>query len=142
MVRRSDSDSDSDPGSRLMPVAAYLRASTDLQQYSLANQDEAIQTYARQHRMAIVRIYQDEGQSGLTVDRRTGLQALLRAIENGDVEFEGVLVLDVSRWGRFQNLDEAAYYEFRCWKARIRVSYQSAPADAWRSLARLVQWFG
>jgi len=34
-----------------------------------------------------------------------------------------VLVYDVSRWGRFQDTDESAYYEHTCKRAGIRVVY-------------------
>jgi DNA invertase Pin-like site-specific DNA recombinase len=39
------------------------------------------------------------------------------------VQFEHVLVYDVSRWGRFQDADESAYYEYTCKKANIRLHY-------------------
>lgn len=44
-------------------------------------------------------------------------------IDGGNVDFEAVLVYDVSRWGRFQDPDEAAYYELRCKRAGITVHY-------------------
>src|SRR3546814_11500702 len=37
--------------------------------------------------------------------------------------FEAILVYDVSRWGRFQDPDEAAHYELRCKRAGIAVHY-------------------
>ena len=37
--------------------------------------------------------------------------------------FQAVLVYDVSRWGRFQDSDEAAHYEFLCKRAGIPVHY-------------------
>lgn len=104
-------------------VAAYLRMSTDMQQYSMANQTRAITGYANSHGMSIVRTYRDDGRSGLTIEHRPGLLALVRDIAQGPPGFTAVLVLDVSRWGRFQNSDEAAYYEFLCWKAGVRVCY-------------------
>jgi len=104
-------------------VAAYLRMSTDLQKYSLENQLSAISAYAEAHGMVILRTFVDDGRSGLTVKNRPGLRALFQAISSGRVAFQAVLVLDVSRWGRFQNTDESAYYEFLCWKAGIRVLY-------------------
>ncbi|MDR6935321.1 recombinase family protein [Luteibacter sp. 3190] len=75
----------------------------------------------------VVRTFSDEGLSGLTAEQRPGLLALLRAIAHGPAGFEAVLVLDVSRWGRFQNTDEAAYYEFVCWKAGVQVIYVAEP---------------
>jgi DNA invertase Pin-like site-specific DNA recombinase len=97
--------------------------STDMQQYSITNQTRAITGYANSHGMAIVRTYRDDGRSGLTIEHRPGLISLIQDISQGPPGFTAVLVLDVSRWGRFQNSDEAAYYEFLCWKAGIRVCY-------------------
>jgi len=113
------------PGSSAVPIfaAAYLRMSTDMQQYSLANQKAAIDAYAEDHGMAIVHEYRDEGRSGLTIERRPGLSALMEDIRLGRTAFDAVLVLDVTRWGRFQNTDEGAFYEFMCWRAGVRVLY-------------------
>ena len=44
-------------------VAAYLRMSTEHQQYSIDNQVQFIQKYADDHNMMIVRIYDDEGKA-------------------------------------------------------------------------------
>jgi len=41
--------------------------------------------------------------------------------------YAAVLVYDVSRWGRFQDTDEAAYYEFLCKQAGIPVHYCAEP---------------
>jgi DNA invertase Pin-like site-specific DNA recombinase len=38
-----------------------------------------------------------------------------------------ILVYDVSRWGRFQDIDEAAHYEFLCKAAGIPVHYCAEP---------------
>ena len=35
----------------------------------------------------------------------------------------GVDDIDVSRWGRFQDADESAYYEYVCKRAGIHVEY-------------------
>lgn len=111
------------PAPSPLPVAAYMRMSTDMQQYSITNQTRAITGYANSHGMSIVRTYRDDGRSGLTIEHRPGLLSLVRDISQGPPGFTAILVLDVSRWGRFQNSDEAAYYEFLCWKAGVRVCY-------------------
>ncbi|MGY4403958.1 recombinase family protein [Bradyrhizobium sp. USDA 3315] len=41
--------------------------------------------------------------------------------------FDAILVLDVSRWGRFQNPDQAGHYEFLCRQAGVRVVYCGEP---------------
>ncbi|MDR6935719.1 DNA invertase Pin-like site-specific DNA recombinase [Luteibacter sp. 3190] len=94
-----------------------------MQQYSIHNQSVAINGYASDHSMDIVRVYRDDGRSGLTIERRPGLRALMDDITRGHPGFDGVLVLDVSRWGRFQNVDEAAFYEFLCWRRGVKVFY-------------------
>jgi hypothetical protein len=70
-----------------------------------------------------VRVYRDEGKSGLTMNQRPGLQQLIGEIESGRQKFDVLLVYDVSRWGRFQDVDESAYYEFLCRRNGVRVVY-------------------
>jgi DNA invertase Pin-like site-specific DNA recombinase len=112
-----------------LPVRAaqYLRMSTEHQRYSLAAQAEAIEAYATANRFALDRSYFDPGESGLTFDKRRGLQALLSAALDENRTFDAILVLDVSRWGRFQDLDQAAHYEYLCRSAGVRVIYCAEP---------------
>lgn len=105
------------------PAAQYVRMSTDHQRYSTANQIAVISAYAAQHDMKIVRTYQDEGRSGLQIHGRQGLKDLIADVVTGRADFERVLVYDVSRWGRFQDADESAHYEFICKQAGVKVEY-------------------
>lgn len=57
---------------QLVPVAQYLRMSTEHQQYSLENQSTAIQKYAESHSFEVVRTYSDTAKSGLVLRRRAG----------------------------------------------------------------------
>jgi DNA invertase Pin-like site-specific DNA recombinase len=107
----------------LIPVAQYVRMSTDDQKYSPHNQSATNEAYAAAHRMMITRTYFDGGKSGLTFDGRGGLNHLIKDVLNGEVDFKAILVLDVSRWGRFQDPDESAYYEYSCKRAGIAVHY-------------------
>ena len=104
-------------------AAKYVRMSTDLQQYSTQNQGDMIVEYAKRRNIEIVRTYADEGKSGLSIGGRAALQKLIADVEAGDVDFEIILVYDVSRWGRFQDADESAYYEYICRRAGIQVAY-------------------
>lgn len=104
-------------------AAEYVRMSTEHQQYSTGNQAEAIRRYAEARGYEIVRTYADEGRSGLNLAGRPALQQLLDDIESGRADYAALLVYDVSRWGRFQDPDEAASYELRCRKAGIAVHY-------------------
>jgi len=47
----------------------------------------------------------------------------LKDVAEGETEYRAILVYDVSRWGRFQDTDEAAHYEFLCKSAGILVHY-------------------
>ncbi len=97
--------------------------STDQQDYSISHQQHAIANYSGVHRFKVVKTYADEGKSGLTLRERIGLQTLLRDVTSGNPGFNVILVYDVSRWGRFQDMDEAAHYEFLCRSAGIPVHY-------------------
>lgn len=106
-----------------VPAAMYLRMSTDHQQYSLENQSAAIENYAVLHGFEIVRTYSDSARSGVILRHRSGLQRLLADVVSGNVPYKAVLVYDVSRWGRFQDTDEAAHYEFLCKSAGVPIHY-------------------
>jgi DNA invertase Pin-like site-specific DNA recombinase len=112
-----------EPTSTLVPAAEYVRGSTDRQEYSTDNQSIVNRAYAATHRMVIVRTYSDEARSGLVIDRRDALKQLIEDVETGAADFKVILVYDVSRWGRFQDPDEAAHYEYICKRAGIRVVY-------------------
>lgn len=110
-------------------AAEYVRMSTDHQKYSTANQASAIREYAEQHGINIVRSYGDDGKSGLEIGRREGLRRLLSDVQAGQADFSAILVFDISRWGRFQNSDEAAHYEYLCTRAGVRVIYVAEPFE-------------
>jgi DNA invertase Pin-like site-specific DNA recombinase/DNA-binding winged helix-turn-helix (wHTH) protein len=112
-----------------IPAAQYLRMSTGDQQTSIPVQRDAIQRYATAHGFEIVATYSDVGKSGLYIRNRPGLRHLLRKVLSGECRFRAILVFDVSRWGRFQDTDESAHYEFLCRRAGIPVHYCAEQFD-------------
>ncbi len=50
-------------------------------------------------------------------------------MQSGRADFGHILVYDVSRWGRFQDVDESAHYEFICKQAGIKVEYCAEQFD-------------
>lgn len=106
-----------------VPAAMYVRMSTEHQQYSTENQADAVRQYAARHGYRIVETFADEGKSGLNIGGRLSLQRLIDTVTAGKAAFRAILVYDVSRWGRFQDVDESAYYEYLCRRARIDVHY-------------------
>ena len=94
-----------------------------MQIYSAENQAAAIAAYAASHGLAIVCTYKDAGRSGLAINNRDALKKLISDVTSGKANYDHILVYDVSRWGRFQDIDESAHYEFICKRAGIKVAY-------------------
>lgn len=116
-------------GDTRIPAAQYVRMSTDHQRYSTENQREAIDKYAAQHGFEVVKTYADEGKSGLSLDGRDALKQLIQDVQSSEAGFRAILVYDISRWGRFQDADESAYYEYVCRRAGLRVLYCAEPFE-------------
>ena len=104
-------------------AAVYVRMSTEHQQYSTSNQMDVIREYAKKLGFTIVKEYSDQGKSGLNMEGRESLGEMLKDVKEGRAEYSVILVYDVSRWGRFQNPDESAFYEYACQQAGVFVHY-------------------
>jgi len=104
-------------------AAMYVRMSTDHQKYSTENQEQAIREYAEKRNIEVITTYADQGKSGLDIGGREALQRLISDVQDGHAAFNTILVLDITRWGRFQDADESAYYEYICRRAGIDVQY-------------------
>jgi len=124
MEQDETQDTPVDPGApTLRPAAQYVRMSTEHQQYSTENQSDVIREYAARRGYRIVQTYEDAGKSGLNISGRHSLKRLLNDVTEGNVEFDTILVYDISRWGRFQDSDESAYHEYICKRAGVNVEY-------------------
>jgi DNA invertase Pin-like site-specific DNA recombinase len=108
---------------QLIRAAQSVRMSTEHQKYSTENQGEAIQRYAAARGIEIIKTYADQGKSGLSLDGRAALKQLIDDVQANKADFDTILVYDISRWGRFQDADEHAYYEYVCKRAGIAVQY-------------------
>ncbi len=127
MIRTTEEN----PGENLTRIRAaqYVRMSTEHQKYSTENQADTIARYAATRGYEIVRTYEDAGKSGLSLDGREALKRLIEDVLNNRTDFAVVLVYDVSRWGRFQDADESAHYEFICRQRGITVHYCAEQFD-------------
>jgi DNA invertase Pin-like site-specific DNA recombinase len=129
-----------------VPAAQYLRMSTERQEYSFDNQRQAIGVYAAKAGFIVTHTYGDAGKSGLDLKRRDGLRQLLNDVVGGNQTYKAILVYDISRWGRFQDADEAAHYEFVCKAAGLQVHYcaeqfandNSLPSSMMKGLKRIM----
>nr|WP_315256591.1 recombinase family protein [uncultured Duganella sp.] len=104
-------------------AAMYVRMSSTPQDHSIEHQSAKLNEYADDHNIEIVKMYADAGKSGLRINGRDGLQELIADVQARRADYEVVLVYDVSRWGRFQDTDEGAHYEYLCRQAGIQVVY-------------------
>src|SRR4030081_3926466 len=113
----------------LIPAAQYLRMSNERQEYSIENQSEAVAKYAEHHGFSVVQTYSDPAVFGVLLRRRKGLQKLIQDVVQGEASYKAILVYDVSRWGRFQDADESAHYEFVCKREGVPVYYCAEPFE-------------
>jgi len=107
-------------------VAYYRHSAQDRQENSIPIQQEQVRRFAREHRIEIIKEFADAGKSGLSTEGRDGFNEMIhKYVEGGAANFEYVFVLDVSRWGRFQDIDQSSYFSGLCRKHGKKVVYTS-----------------
>ncbi len=90
--------------------AIYIRMSTEMQTESPENQERQIRAFAQSYGIEIVKVYADLGVSGMTAEQREQFLALIDDVDLNQNQFNIVLYLDESRWGRFVNSRDAEFY--------------------------------
>lgn len=108
-------------------AAQYIRMSTDAQDLSPEMQSAAIARYAASNGLSVIETYLDAGRSGLTLHKRPAMKKLLSDVSREGCPFSKILVYDISRWGRFQDTDASAYYEYHCRLHGVSVLYVEEP---------------
>jgi DNA invertase Pin-like site-specific DNA recombinase len=107
-------------------IAYYRHSAEDKQENSVAIQRHHTEKFAREHNIEIIHEDVDEGKSGLLANRPAFERLFADWIENPQApHFDFVLVYDVSRWGRFQDQDQAGYFVYLCKKRGKEVVYVS-----------------
>ena len=86
-------------------------------------QQEQVCQWAEQNGVEIIHEFADRGKSGLTAEGRDGFNTMMDDWVKQRSDFEYVLCLDVSRWGRFQDIDLSATYSAECKKHGKLVVY-------------------
>lgn len=105
-------------------VAYYRHSAEDKQENSVAIQKQHVESFASLNNIEIIHYEADEGKSGLLSNRPAFERLFTDWIENPNAsQFDYVLVYDVSRWGRFQNQDEAGYFAHICTRNNKMVVY-------------------
>ena len=104
-----------DPKPKRRAIAYYRHSAEDKQENSVPIQKEHTEKFAKENDIEIIHFEADEGKSGLLADRPGFKRLFVNWIRNPAAPaFDYILVLDVSRWGRFQDQNEAAHYEYEC----------------------------
>ncbi|MGP1308770.1 MAG: recombinase family protein [Phycisphaerales bacterium] len=118
----------------------YLRRSTDRQEQSIGDQRAAVERFAAERGIRLLRHYVDDGVSGTSTAGRQAFQQLIADAERhakakqarrgtGGVDdanggFDVVVCYDVKRFGRVDN-DEAGYYRHILKRCGVEVMYAS-----------------
>ncbi len=104
-------------------VAYYRHSAQDRQENSVAIQQEQVQEWARTNGVEIIHEFSDRGKSGLTAEGRDAFKEMMDVWVKLRDDFQFVLCLDVSRWGRFQDIDLSATYSAECKRHGKQVIY-------------------
>lgn len=107
-------------------IAYYRHSAEDKQENSVAIQRGHTERFAQENNIEIIHEEADEGKSGLLANRPAFERLFNDWVENPNApHFNYVLVYDVSRWGRFQDQDQAGYFVHLCKKHGKEVIYVS-----------------
>jgi len=106
-------------------VAYYRHSAQDRQENSIPLQQEQVREWATAHGIEIIREFADHGKSGLDAEGRPAFNEMMADWVETRRDFEYILCLDVSRWGRFQDIDLSAQYSAVCKKHGKQVIYTS-----------------
>ncbi len=117
-------DEESAAKRRLRAVAYYRHSAEIGQENSVEIQQDNVVAFAKKHEIEIIHEFPDRGKSGLNAEGRPAFNEMMEWVRTRD-DFEIVLVLDVSRWGRFQDTDLSAHYESLCTQHHKQVVYTS-----------------
>ncbi len=107
-------------------IAYYRHSAEDKQENSVQIQRDHAKKFAQENDIEIIQEEADEGETGLTSDREGFKRLFDNFINNPNPpHFDFVLVYDVTRWGRWQNLNAPAHYEFLFEEKGKKVIYVS-----------------
>ncbi len=119
---RQDS-SDQPPKFAYRAVAYYRHSAQDRQENSISIQQDQVRPWAESNGVEIIHEFMDPGRSGLTAEGRPGFRDMMESWVKKRDDFQYILCLDVSRWGRFQDIDLSAQYSAECRKYGKEVIY-------------------
>ncbi len=114
---------ESDRPPMVRAVAYYRHSAQDRQENSIPIQQDQVREWAKEHGVEIIHEFCDAGKSGLNSEGRPAFTEMMDEWITKRDDFEYVLCLDVSRWGRFQDIDLSAQFSAICKKHGKQVIY-------------------
>ena len=110
---------------KVRAVAYYRHSAQDRQENSIPIQQDQVREWASKNGVEIIREFADAGKSGLNAEGRPAFTEMMNDWICQRSDFEYVLCLDVSRWGRFQDIDMSAQFSAECRKHKKQIIYTS-----------------
>ena len=107
---------------RQSAAVGYLRRSTEQQEQSIPDQRSAIDRYATDHGIQVIRYYIDDAITGTQTKGRKAFQDMMKAAQSLSRDFSFIIVYDIKRFGRVDN-DEAGHYRYLLRTNGIEVCY-------------------
>ena len=104
-------------------VAYYRHSAHDRQEQSIPIQQDQVREWAEKNGVEIVHEFADPGKSGLNAEGRPAFTEMMDEWVKKNSEFDYILCLDISRWGRFQDIDLSAQFSAECRKHGKQVIY-------------------
>lgn len=95
---------------RILAVAYYRDGSQDRRESSIPLQQEQVRQWAEKNGFEIIQEFVDQGKSGRNARDRPAFKEMLANWVKKRNDFQCVLCLDFSRWGRFTTFDDSAYF--------------------------------
>ncbi len=116
-------EGDDDLAPKVRAVAYYRHSAQDRQENSIPIQRDQVREWAGKNCVEIIHEFADAGISGLTAEDRPAFTEMMDEWVKQRDDFDYVLCLDVSRWGRFQDIDLSAQYSAECRKSKKQIIY-------------------
>ena len=106
-------------------IAYYRHSAQDRQENSIPIQRDQVREWAAKNGVEIIHEFADAGKSGLNAEGRPAFTEMMEEWVKKRGDFDYVLCLDVSRWGRFQDIDLSAQFSAECRKHNKQIIYTS-----------------
>ena len=112
-----------DQPDRPRAVAYYRHSAQDRQENSIPIQQGQVHEWAEKNGVDIIHEFADAGKSGLNAEGRPAFTEMMDEWVKQKDDFDYVLCLDVSRWGRFPDIDVSGKYSNQCTENGKQVIY-------------------